>query len=120
MEDAKPVTYEVHELKILKEFADALHDRSKRFEVRRERSRRFNVGDRVRFTVVEELEDGIRADVPEHVLNRIEYKVTYVLRGWGIMPGYAAIGITPSRVMLSENQKTMHVAASFMAKGGEQ
>lgn len=81
----------MHELKIMEGFADEVCRGCKTFEVRREDDRRFEVGDKVRFRVV----DADGADVPSHALNRRPYAVTYVLRGWGVADGYAAIAIKP-------------------------
>lgn len=81
----------MHELKIMEDFAGEVCRGRKTFEVRREDDRRFEVGDKVRFRVV----DADGADVPSHALNRRNYSVTYVLRGWGIEDGYAAIAIRP-------------------------
>lgn len=80
-----------HDLKIREEFADAVCRGSKTFEVRREDGRRFEVGDEIGFRVV-----GARGeDAPWHALNRKRYRVSYVLRGWGVEDGHAALAIKP-------------------------
>lgn len=56
-----------HILKIHEQFADAVCPLKKTFEVRREDDRRFEVGDRIAFRVVD---DG-GAYIPSHVLNQI-------------------------------------------------
>lgn len=80
----------VHELKILEEFADAVARGDKMFEIRREGERWFEVGDKIRFIVV----DGEGTPLPCHALNRMSHRVTYVLREWdGLKPGHVALGI---------------------------
>lgn len=80
-----------HMLKIHEQFADAVCSGKKTFEIRREDDRSFEVGDRMRFRVIDE----DRNPVPSHALNRRQYKVTYVLRGNGLADGYAALAIKP-------------------------
>lgn len=80
-----------HTVKIYERFADAVCSGKKTFEVRREDDRSFEVGDRMRFRVI----DDDRNPVPSHALNRRRYKVTYVLRGNGLADGYAALAIKP-------------------------
>lgn len=82
-----------HELDILEESADAVCSGRKTFEVRSEAKRRFEVGDMIDFRVIGRDDEPI----PEHALNRRSYRVTYVLRGWGLKQGFAAIAIRPVR-----------------------
>lgn len=76
----------MHELKIEKQFADAVLDGRKTFEVRKN-DRGYNAGDTVRFTVVE---DGISTI---HKLNGAEFRIGYVLSGWGIEEGFVVFSI---------------------------
>ena len=78
----------MHELKIEKQFADAILDGRKTFEVRRN-DRGYNAGDTVRFTV---LEDGVPI---QHKLIGAEFRIGYVLSGWGIEEGFVAFSIAP-------------------------
>lgn len=75
-----------HDLKINECFADAIADGRKRFEVR-ENDRGFQAGDTVVFQVV----DGMRLPV-RHPINGLEWRVTYVLSGWGIATGHVVFG----------------------------
>lgn len=77
----------LHELKLKEDFADAITDGRKTFEVRRN-DRGFQTGDRVRFKVVDAL--GFET---EHPLNGREMRITYVLSGWGIKEGYVVFGV---------------------------
>lgn len=77
----------LHELKLREDFADAITDGRKTFEVRRN-DRGFQTGDRVRFNVVDAL--GFET---VHPLNRREMRITYVLSGWGIKEGYVVFGV---------------------------
>ena len=82
----------LHEIKIQKEYADAVLSGEKNFEVRYN-DRNYRKGDFVRFKVV----DGIYC-VP-HKLHNAEYIITYVLRSFaGLAQGYVAFGIKEVRV----------------------
>lgn len=83
----------LHELKIEKQFADAVLDGRKTFEVRRN-DRGFNAGDLVRFEVVEQ---GAAFTLPcrSHPLNGEMYRIGYVISGWGLNEGYVAFSIAP-------------------------
>lgn len=78
-----------HSMKIYERYADAVCSGKKTFEIRCEDDRVFEVGDRLMFSVI----DKDRKPVLSHALNRIPYKVTYVLRGNGLAEGYAALAI---------------------------
>lgn len=76
-----------HEIKIRKEFADAVACGSKCFEIR-ENDRGYQKDDIIHFKVVD------KSGLPIcHQLNDEYYTVTYVLSGWGIKSGYVAFGI---------------------------
>lgn len=80
----------LHELKIEQQFADAVLEGRKTFEVRKN-DRGYNDGDTVRFTVIE---DGNRVF---HLLNGKVYRIGYVLSGWGIEEGLVVFSIAPVR-----------------------
>lgn len=77
----------VHELKIHKEFADAVSIGEKTFEVRAN-DRGFQTGDFVRFQAVDEYGMPV-----SHRINSVEYQITYVLSGWAIGEGYVVFSI---------------------------
>lgn len=77
----------LHEMKILKEYADEKAAGRKPFEVRRN-DRKFRVGDIVRYLVV--TKEG--KFLPDHELGRHLYEITYVLFDYGLQSGYVAYG----------------------------
>ena len=77
-----------HELKIMCNFANAIVDGDKTFEIR-ENDRGFQKGDRVKFHVLDM--NGIA--FPSHVLSKRTYEITYVLNGWGLKENYVVFGI---------------------------
>lgn len=83
----------LHELKIEKQFADAVLDGRKTFEVRKN-DRGFNAGDLVHFEVVEH---GVATTFccESHPLHGEIYRIGYVLSGWGLEDGYVAFSIAP-------------------------
>lgn len=84
----------LHELNIERQFADAVLDGRKTFEVRRN-DRGFNAGDLVRFEVIEHgAATTFRCE--DHPLNGEMYRIEYVLSGWGIEEGYVAFSIAPA------------------------
>ena len=93
----------LHDLKIERQFAYAIHEGRKTFEVRRN-DRGFNAGDRVRFTVVEQ---GVATEFvcKDHPLNGAVYHITYVLSGWGLEDGYVAFSVAPVYGELAERGK---------------
>lgn len=78
----------IHNIKILRSFADAVLSGDKNFEVR-ENDRGYQKGDTVNFTVVDR--NGICMSL--HKLNAEFFEITYVLSGWGIKDGYVVFGI---------------------------
>lgn len=90
----------LHDLKIERQFADAVIDGRKTFEVRRN-DRGFNAGDLVRFEVIEH---GVAVTFrcESHPLDMEIYRIGYVLSGWGIEEGYVAFSISPVYVELAE------------------
>lgn len=77
----------IHNIKILRSFADAVISGDKNFEVR-ENDRGYQKGDTVNFTVIDK---GICMN--SHKLNTEFFEITYVLSGWGIKDGYVVFGI---------------------------
>ena len=76
-----------HKLKIKEQFADAIMDGRKRFEVR-ENDRGFNAGDEVEFQCVNDILIRIN-----HPINGKAWRISYVLSGWGIETGHVVFGI---------------------------
>lgn len=77
----------IHQLKIQEAFAEAILRGEKTFEVR-VNDRGFQKGDHVIFNVIDQAGNSV-----EHPLIGKEYKITYVLSGWGIQNGYVVFGI---------------------------
>lgn len=75
----------VHELKLSHEFVDAVLDGSKSFEVRNN-DRGFQKGEFIVFKVV-----GKRKET-EPIEKKL-FRITYVLSGWHIEPGYVVLGL---------------------------
>lgn len=84
MEDRK-----IHTLKLRVEFADAVEDGTKNFEIR-ENDRGFQKGDLVQFRVVTAL--GTHISMYGELEEKL-YEITYVLSGWGLKNGYVVFGI---------------------------
>lgn len=78
----------LHCIKIREQYADAVDDGRKNFEVRLN-DRGYNAGDEVAFTVVNEFD---MVDLI-HPLNKKKYKITYVHSGLGMENGYVVFGI---------------------------
>lgn len=76
----------IHNIKLQKEFADAVMNGDKNFEVRYN-DRGYQKGDRVIFDV----RDGMFQI--HHSLNYKNYEITYVFSGCGIEAGYVVFGI---------------------------
>ena len=78
----------LHEIKLNEEFADAVLNGEKRFEVR-SNDRGYQKGDLIQFEVIRS--NGLRSF---HELNDdIRFEITYVLSCWGIKDGYVVFGI---------------------------
>lgn len=77
----------IHELKIQRPFADAIVSGDKNFEIR-ENDRGFQKGDTIKFTCM----DGL-ISAAYHAINGVEYKITYVMSGWGLKDGFVVLGI---------------------------
>jgi ParB family chromosome partitioning protein len=79
---------QLHRIKILDSFADAVYSGDKTFEVRKN-DRGYQKGDYVDFIVL--YADG--CEYVDHPLSKKRYEITYVLSGWGIEDGYCVFGI---------------------------
>lgn len=82
-----------HDIKILEQYANAIVDGRKNFEVRKN-DRGYNAGDKVRFHVISQKD--IYADsvcLNNHPLNNRIYKITYVHSGLGLENDYVVFGI---------------------------
>lgn len=76
-----------HTLKILDTFAEAVLMGDKSFEIR-ENDRGFQKGDHIKFQPVGK--DGLPI---RHAISEKEYKIIYVLSGWGLKDGYVALAL---------------------------
>lgn len=79
-----------HTIKIKESFADAIMNGDRTFEVRKN-DRGYQKGDIVVFQAIEDT-----ASLPlsiAHPINTVNFKITYVLNGWGIKEGYVVFGI---------------------------
>ena len=80
---------QLHRIKILESFANAVYSGDKTFEVRKN-DRGYQKGDYVDFIV---LYDSDKCEYIDHPLSKKRYEITYVLSGWGIEDGYCVFGI---------------------------
>lgn len=76
----------VHEIKLSKEFEEAVLSGEKCFEVRYN-DRGYQKGDVIKFKVVDGLES------KPSVLDYLAFEITYVLSGWHIEQDYVVFGI---------------------------
>lgn len=77
----------IHDLKLNKQFADAVLSGEKSFELRNN-DRGFQKGDKIRFTVVDEYGVEIVHELKKHI-----FEITYVLSDWGMKEGFVALAI---------------------------
>lgn len=77
----------LHKLKLNIEFCDAVFNGEKTFEVRLN-DRGYQTGDRIKFIPVDS-----DKDTTHHKIENTEYKITYILNGWGIKNGYVVLAI---------------------------
>lgn len=87
-----------HNLKILRDFADAVYRGDKTFEVRKN-DRGYQKGDIVVFKAMEDT----TLTMPNHPINKTKYMITYVLNGWGIKEDYVVFGIKEVKEALDED-----------------
>ncbi len=81
-----------HELKLHKQFMLDVWDGKKQFEIRKN-DRDYQLGDRIRFRVVDD-----EGKPMNSLLDNKLYEITHVLSGWGLEPGYVALGIREVKV----------------------
>lgn len=86
-----------HQLKISLPFANALIDGLKTFEVRKN-DRGFNAGDYVHFMCWSD-RDNMKL---MHEINDVDWRINYVLSGWGIEEGYVVFSLEPVRKVVDE------------------
>ncbi|MBE5932961.1 MAG: DUF3850 domain-containing protein [Lachnospiraceae bacterium] len=85
MKSQKKIT--IHKIKIQRQFADAVQFGYKKFEIRKN-DRNYQEGDILRFTCIDD-----KGNQVYHPINIRQYKITYMLNGWGLKKGYVAFGI---------------------------
>lgn len=78
-----------HKIKLRLEFCDAVLNREKTFEVRKN-DRGYQKGDHIKFLPISV---GVFENPVHHEIESHEYKITYVLSGWGINEGYVILAI---------------------------
>lgn len=78
----------IHNIKILKVFAEAVAKGDKTFEIR-ENDRGYQKGDHIRFKTIDR--SGIL--VLDSPLDNKEYEITYILNGWGLRDGWVVLAI---------------------------
>lgn len=76
----------IHNLKLRIEYADAVLDRSKPFEIR-ENDRGYQKGDIVRFSTIGSL--GLHVF---HPVEEREYQISYLIHGWGLKDNWCVFG----------------------------
>ena len=82
----------VHAIKLLEQYAQAVKDGEKTFEIRYN-DRGYQKGDRIRFKVVDN-RPYLHSDV-SYIYDLPEYEVTYVHSGLGMADNYVALAIKP-------------------------
>lgn len=81
-----------HKIKIQKEYADAIVDGEKTFEIRYN-DRGYQKGDRIVFKEVTSESDYCAYTHPNHEILKKEYEITYVISGWGLKEDWVALAI---------------------------
>ena len=76
----------IHELKILKNYATAKYNGDKLFEIRDNRDRGFQKGDKVKYTAVDKLECRVKHEIEDKI-----YEITYVTN-YAQKDGYVVFG----------------------------
>lgn len=80
----------VHNLKLYKEFADAVLSGEKSFEIRKN-DRGFQKGDHIVFRVIDP--NAVFNEAVNHPLHDKEFEIVYVINGWGLENGYVVFSI---------------------------
>lgn len=83
----KPITEITHTLKLQEGFADAVLNKRKTFEIRRN-DRGFQKGDTVAFKVIDKL-----GTHKPHALEEKVFVITYVMSDYGLQDGYVVFGL---------------------------
>ena len=83
-----------HNIKIRLQYADAIIDGRKTFEVRKN-DRGYNAGDKVKFDVISDDGELTMYHYPLHPLNNAVYEITYVHSGLGLEKDYVVFGLKP-------------------------
>ena len=83
-----------HNIKIRLQYADAIIDGRKTFEVRKN-DRGYNAGDKVKFDVISDDDELTMVHYPLHPLNDKVYEITYVYSGFGLELYYVVFGLKP-------------------------
>lgn len=78
----------IHDLKILKSFADAIISGDKTFEIRK-KEREYQKDDKIKFYV---LDDQTHESCYHPIMNKL-YEITYILSGWGIKEDFVVFSI---------------------------
>lgn len=86
--EKKETQGKMHELKLCKQFYDAVANGKKTFEIRKN-DRSFKVGDTVVLRAV--TDDDTRAYIPE--LPNLIFEIGYIVVGWGVEEGYCVLAI---------------------------
>ena len=85
-----------HKVKILLEYANAILEGRKLFEIRKN-DRNYKEGDLITFNVIEKDDRGDIKTLPNHLLTKRTYQITYVLESKdfpeGIPSGYCVFSI---------------------------
>ena len=85
-----------HKIKILLEYANAILEGRKSFEIRKN-DRDYKEGDLITFNVIEKDDKGNIKEIPSHLLTKRTYQITYVLESKdfpeGIPLGYCVFSI---------------------------
>lgn len=77
----------LRKLKLNIEFCDAVFSGEKTFEVRYN-DRGYQPGDRIKFIPIDS-----DNNLVHHKIESTEYKITYILNGWGLKNGYVVLAI---------------------------
>jgi len=78
----------IHEVGILSDFADAIYNGDKTFELT-ENDREYQKGDHIKFTVLKSL----TRNRMNHALNDCEYEITYVYSGYGLKVPFVILAL---------------------------
>lgn len=85
-----------HHIKIHEEYADAILRGDKTFEIRYN-DRNYQKDDLIVFHTITDFAESPRKcryfSLDNHPLNKMIFKITYVLSGWGLKEGWVALAI---------------------------